>query len=187
MEKKCFKLLYHRVETIFELRQSSSWDKKIETKKIETKKICLTKNSLNWDNLRVETIFDLRPKKFFFEKKKFLFNLRTDGSTDGWMDRPSYRDARTHLKTEKQLWLHLKTIKIKILKWQADTGPETAAVGPESLHYSVNPHDPTTFLGSGPKGEMSCRIQSNIYTSICTFVTMDPLFFFLFLSPPVAF
>ena len=27
--------------------------------------------------------------------------LRTDGQTDGRTDRPSYRDARTHLKTKK--------------------------------------------------------------------------------------
>ena len=28
----------------------------------------------------------------------------TDGPTDGRMDRPSYRDARTHLKKDKSLW-----------------------------------------------------------------------------------
>ena len=37
---------------------------------------------------------------------------RTDGQTDGWTDTPSYRDARTHLKTMN---LYLKNIGPKIL------------------------------------------------------------------------
>ena len=36
-------------------QSSSSLDNLLRVETIETKKFCLTKNALNWDNLRVET------------------------------------------------------------------------------------------------------------------------------------
>ena len=91
------------VETIFKLRQSSSWGKKIETTKLRQKKNwdkknwdkknLLDENALNWDNLWVET-----KKKFFLKKKIWekcfkLLYLRVE-TTSSW----------NHLQVETKKW-----------------------------------------------------------------------------------